>query len=273
MSRLSSDQHATPPSDAVAPFDYDSGAHALQDQSARDDLYPEANASDREIAGGSTTVESETRRLLDQVQRLGGRVRDNQLRANQTDRRAGGYASRLARHTARLLAVMPDAVPVVRPVPGTGASSMRHYVLRHDQLESPTRIRLLVVSADGRLRICTVWNGGRGQRLWTDYEVGAPPEGMGLASVFEGLSSLIVQLEGSVDRAEWESTEREKSVDTMIAASEAVLVNSGSPLAPLAPTSPPPAPESEAPAPPRDDRLRSYGFERDDPAAGRKPTD
>jgi hypothetical protein len=199
---------------------------------------------------------SEARRLLEEVQKLGLRLRQNRLRALQTDRRAAAYASRLARHTARLLDHMPDAVPAIKPVPGSGASSLRNYILRHDKLESPDRIRFLVVSSDGRLRLCTVVNAGA--RLWTDYEVANPPAGMGLGIVFEGLAALIVRLEGAVTRAENETIEHGSAVDNFIADSEAVLFNAGSRLEPVnLPNS-----QSDESADVESGYLRSHGFER-----------
>ena len=200
------------------------------------------------------------RKLLDEVGRLGSRMRQNRMRAQQTDRRAAAYASRLARHTARLLDHMPNAVPAVRPVPGTGASALRHYILRHDQLDTPSRLRLLVVSSDGRLRLCTVLNDRAGSRLWSDFEVTNPPAGLPLNVVFEGLSALILQLEGAVTHAEVESTGRATEVDNIIAESEAVLFNSGSKLAPMeSREKPDPRDETDEE---RDRRLRSHGFER-----------
>lgn len=182
---------------------------------------------------GKSTPE-EARRLLDEVQQLGSRMRVNRRRAQQVDRRAAAYASRLARHTARLLQHMPNAVPAVRPVPGTGASTLQHYVLRHDQLESPARMRLLVVSSDGRLRICTVpTTEGPRMRLWNDYEVADPPPGLDLAVVFEGLSSMIVRLETGVKRAESAVADKTSTLNNMIAESEARLAGANSKLQPL----------------------------------------
>jgi hypothetical protein len=176
----------------------------------------------------------EARRLLEEVQQLGSRMRVNRRSAQQVDRRAAAYASRLARHTARLLQHMPNAVPAVRPVPGTGASTLQHYVLRHDQLESPARMRLLVVSSDGRLRICTVpTTEGPRIRLWNDYEVADPPPGLDLAVVFEGLSSMIVQLESGVKRAESTVAAKTTTLNDMIAESEARLAGANSKLKPL----------------------------------------
>ncbi len=89
---------------------------------------------------------------------------------------------------------------------------------------------MLVVSSDGRLRLCTVLVGQR-SRLWDDYEVADPPIGMGLASVFEGLSSLIAQLEGGVISAEQQTARHGEMVEGLIVNSEAVLANAGSRLA------------------------------------------
>lgn len=226
-------------------------------------------------------VAAEARRLLNDVHKLGNRMRENRLRAQRIDRRAAAYASRLARHTAQLLQQMPEAVPAVRPIPGTGASSLRNYVLRHDTLASPSRVRLLVVSSDGKIRICTVQN-GVGTRMWDDYEVANPPAGMGLTAVFEGLSSLIVQLEAAVKAAELDAGLHEASVDSAIEESESLLRDAGSRLAALAPAaasteeaSRPSGsePESTLPAATSDaphhaasltpGGLRSHGFERD----------
>lgn len=228
---------------------------ALTDDGALD------NDADGEFDGDDDSdggVSQEARRLLDEVNRLGSRLRKNRMRAQQIDRRAAAYASRLARHTARLLQHMPNAVPAIRPVAGTGPSALRHYVLRHDKLEAPDRVRLLVVSADGRLRLCTLLDGGRGSRLWNDYEVANPPIGVGLGIVFEGLSALIVQLEGALQVAEQEASEREEAVDGLIAESEALLYNAGSRLSPINANV---APEKPV-APPTNGRLRSHGFER-----------
>ncbi|MEP6779711.1 MAG: hypothetical protein ABJC26_07455 [Gemmatimonadaceae bacterium] len=172
------------------------------------------------------------RDLLENVDSLSSRIRVNTRKAQSVDRRATAYASRLARHTARLLAHMPDAVPAIRPVRGTGASTLHHYVLHHQQLENPSRLRMLVVSSDGRLRLCTVVV-GKQSRLWADYEVTNPPAGMGLANVFEGLSSLIARLEGGVAEAEEQTERQSQAVDELITESEAVLANAGSRLAPV----------------------------------------
>lgn len=220
-----------------------------------------ARKDDLSAVGASSSSAEEARRLLEEVQQLGSRMRNNRRRAQQIDRRAAAYASRLARHTARLLQHMPNAVPAVRPVPGTGASTLRHYVLKHDQLDAPDRTRLLVVSSDGRLRICTVLAFGPGSRLWNDYEVSNPPVGLGLSVVFEGLSSLIVKLETAVLDIEQQSSETEKALDGLIAQSEAKLAQAGSRLSPVDP-----APDD---ADDDDDlfglhaggELKSYGFE------------
>ena len=211
-----------------------------------------------ESTSGSSPEEA--RRLLDEVQQLGSRMRNNRRRAQQIDRRAAAYASRLARHTARLLQHMPNAVPAVRPVPGTGASALRHHVLKHDQLESPDRTRLLVVSSDGRLRMCTVLAYGQNSRLWSDYEVSNPPAGLGLSVVFEGLSSLIVKLETAVVDAEQQASDHEQAIDGLIAESEAKLANAGSRLSPVddvADDSGDVDVYGETPS----GELRSYGFE------------
>jgi hypothetical protein len=200
------------------------------------------------------------RKLLDDVRRMGSRMRQNRMRSQQTDRRAAAYASRLARHTARLLDHMPDAVPAVRPVPGTGASALRHYILRHDKLTAPDRVRLLVVSSDGRLRLCTVLNDRAGSRLWTDFEVANPPSTLPLNIVFEGLSALILRLEGAVTLAESKTMEKEIEVADLIAESEALLFNSGSKLTPIDNREKPVGLEETAEE--RDRRLRSHGFER-----------
>lgn len=128
---------------------------------------------------------------------------------------------------------MPNAIPAVRPVPGTGASTLRHYILKHDQMESPDRTRLLVVSSDGRLRICTVLTDAQHSRLWSDYEVANPPLGLGLSVVFEGLSSMIVRLESAVQRAEAVADSSAMALDGLIAQSEAKLANAGSVLSPV----------------------------------------
>lgn len=164
---------------------------------------------------------------------MGTRMRLNRRQAQQIDRRAAAYASRLARHTARLLQHMPTAIPAVRPVQGTGASSLRHYVLKHEQLDAPDRLRLLVVSSDGRLRICTVLTDGARSRLWNDYEVANPPAGLGLSVVFEGLSAMIVTLETAVVQAETTSSTHGQLVNDLISQSEARLADAGSRLTPV----------------------------------------
>lgn len=221
--------------------------------------------SDRSVAPISSDSASEdARRMLDDVNGLSSRMRNNRRRSQQTERRAAAYANRLARHTARLLQHMPNAVPAVRPIAGTGASSLRHYVLRHDHLEAPDRTRLLVVSSDGRIRICTVLSQGNGTRLWSDYEVSNPPIGLGLSVVFDGLSSLIVKLEGGVVAAEQETAERESALDVLIAASEAKLASVDSRLAPVEERRGTPANDEVFPKVPQrtpSGDLRSYGFE------------
>jgi len=217
-----------------------------------------AEASLRTTKAGASPEDA--RRLLEEVQQLGARMRNNRRQAQQIDRRATAYASRLARHTARLLQHMPHAVPAVRPVPGTGASALRHYVLNHDQLEAPDRTRLLVVSSDGRLRICTVLSYGPGSRWWDDYEVANPPAGLGLSVVFEGLSSLIVKLETAVVEAEHAASDHEHAIDGLIAQSEAKLAHAGSRLSPvddLADDAADADVYGETPS----GELRSYGFE------------
>ena len=185
-------------------------------------------------------------------------MRLNRRKAQQIDRRAAAYASRLARHTARLLQHMPNAIPAVRPVPGTGASTLRHYVLKHDQLEAPDRVRLLVVSSDGRLRVCTVLSDGKRSRLWNDYEVTNPPVGLGLLVVYEGLSSMIVQLESAVTLAEAVAESGLSALDGMIARSEAQLANAGSRLSPVDDLT---ADEDDVYGQDQAKGLRSYGFE------------
>ena len=193
-------------------------------------ISPDESLDASAFAAGSP---EEARRLLEDVQQLGTRMRVNRRKAQQIDRRAAAYASRLARHTARLLQHMPNAIPAVRPVPGSGASTLRHYVLKHDQLDSPDRSRLLVVSSDGRLRICTVLTDGQRSRLWNDYEVANPPLGLGLLVVFEGLASMIVQLESAVNEAEAVADSSTSALNGMIAKSEAKLANAGSRLSPV----------------------------------------
>ncbi|MEO7363783.1 MAG: hypothetical protein ABI120_25855 [Gemmatimonadaceae bacterium] len=210
----------------------------------------------------------QARRLLDEVQQLGTRMRLNRRKAQQIDRRAAAYASRLARHTARLLQHMPNAIPAVRPVPGTGASTLRHYVLRHDQLDSPDRSRLLVVSSDGRLRVCTVLSDGKRSRLWNDYEVANPPVGLGLLVVFEGLSSMIVQLESAVTQAEAVAESGSNALDGMIAQSEAKLANAGSRLSPVDDLV---ADEDDLYGQDQEKGLRSHGFEHRLPVSNVKP--
>ncbi|MEP6764739.1 MAG: hypothetical protein ABJB66_10535 [Gemmatimonadaceae bacterium] len=173
----------------------------------------------------------------------------------------------MARHTARLLAHMPDAVPAIRPVRGTGPSTLHHYVLHYQQLETPSRLRMLVVGSDGRLRLCTVIVGKRA-RLWDDFEVNDPPSGMGLANVFEGLSSLIAQLEGGIAEAEEEVERNCQAVDGMITESEAVLARAGSRLAPVVDQPDEiideifgDLPDEEGARPP-DGELTSHGFEQ-----------
>ena len=200
----------------------------------------------------------EARRLLEEVQQLGTRMRLNRRKAQQIDRRAAAYASRLARHTARLLQHMPNAIPAVRPVPGSGASTLRHYVLKHDQLDSPDRARLLVVSSDGRLRICTVLTDGQRSRLWNDYEVANPPVGLGLLVVFEGLASMIVQLESAVNEAEAVAESSSSALDGMIAESEAKLANAGSRLSPVEDCA---IDEDDVYGQEQEKGLRSHGFE------------
>lgn len=224
-----------------------------------------ANAGSRQGQLGSsapTSSAEEARQLLEEVQQLGSRMRNNRRRAQQIDRRAAAFASRLARHAARLLQHMPNAVPAVRPVPGTGASTLRHYILKHDQLEAPDRTRLLVVSSDGRLRICTVLTYGQGSRLWDDYEVANPPAGLGLSVVFEGLSSLIVKLETAVVDREQQSSDQEKALDGLIAQSEAKLANAGSRLAPAGDAEDDLDDDTELFGPNPGGELRSYGFEQ-----------
>lgn len=197
-------------------------------------------------------------------------MRVNRRKAQQIDRRAAAYANRLARHTARLLQHMPNAIPAVRPVAGTGASTLRHYVLKHDQLESPDRMRLLVVSSDGRLRVCTVLTDGQRSRLWNDYETTNPPAGLGLSIVFEGLSTMIVQLETAVSEAEVSANYNSNVLEGMIAESEAKLSNAGSRLTPVDDVDE----ESVADEVFGDanaDGLKSYGFEHRLPFAGVKP--
>ncbi|MEP6835862.1 MAG: hypothetical protein ABJB74_20910 [Gemmatimonas sp.] len=200
-------------------------------------------------------------------------MRLNRRRAQQIDRRAAAYASRLARHTARLLQHMPNAIPAVRPVAGTGASALRHYVLKHDQLDSPDRMRLLVVSSDGRLRICTVLTDGQRSRLWNDYEVTNPPLGLGLSVVFEGLSSMIVQLESAVKDAESVADSSSAALDGLIAQSEAKLANAGSRLSPVEPFT---LSDDDVYGQANDEDgeagLRSHGFEHRLPFAAPKPT-
>ena len=210
----------------------------------------------------------EARRLLEEVQQLGSRMRLNRRKAQQIDRRAAAYASRLARHTARLLQHMPNAIPAVRPVPGTGASALRHYVLKHDQLESPERMRLLVVSSDGRLRICTVLTDGQHSRLWNDYEVVNPPLGLGLSVVFEGLSTMIVRLESAVQEAETVADSTSSALDGMIALSESMLANAGSRLSPVEDLS---IDENDVFGDNDASGLRSYGFEHRLPFPAPKP--
>ena len=200
----------------------------------------------------------EARRLLHEVQELGTRMRLNRRKAQQIDRRAAAYASRLARHTARLLQHMPNAIPAVRPVPGTGASTLRHHVLNHDQLESPERSRLLVVSSDGRLRVCTVLPDARHSRLWEDYIVANPPAGLGLLVVFERLSSMIVRLESAVDEAEALADSTSSALDGMIAESEAKLAHAGSRLPPVEPVL---TDDDDVYGHEQPKALRSYGFE------------
>lgn len=209
----------------------------------------------------AATSPEEARRLLEEVQQLGSRMRNNRRRRQQIERRAAAYASRLARHTARLLQHMPHAVPTVRPIPGTGASTLRHYVLWHDQFESPSRTRLLVVSSDGRLRVCTVVAFGRASRLWNDYEVSNPPAGLGLSVVFEGLSSLIVKLESALNESEQEAADQEQALDGMIAESEAKLAIAGSRLSPVDPVSDNNDEDVPVFPAPQTGELRSYGFE------------
>jgi len=216
----------------------------------------------------ATGSPEEARRLLEEVQQLGTRMRLNRRKAQQIDRRAAAYASRLARHTARLLQHMPNAIPAVRPVPGTGASTLRHYVLRHDQLDSPERSRLLVVSSDGRLRVCTVLSDGKRSRLWNDYEVANPPVGLGLLVVFEGLSSMIVQLESAVAEAEAVAESGSNALDGMIARSEAKLANAGSRLSPVDALA---ADEDDLYGQDQERGLRSYGFEHRLPVSAVKP--
>lgn len=181
----------------------------------------------------AATSQDEARRLLEDVQQLTSRIRVNRRKAQSIDRKASAYASRLARHTARLLLHMPNSVPAIKPVRGAGASSLHHYVLRHQTLEAPSRLRLLVVSSDGRLRVCTVLTGGPGSRMWDDYEVADPPLGLGLSCVFEGLTMLIAQLEGGVNFAEDQTSRHGEAVEGFIANSEAVLASAGSRLAPV----------------------------------------
>ena len=210
---------------------------------------------DSALANGSP---EEARRLLEEVQLLSTRMRLNRRKAQQIDRRAAAYASRLARHTARLLQHMPNAIPAVRPVPGTGASALRHFVLKHDQLDSPDRARLLVVSSDGRLRICTVLADGKRSRLWNDYEVANPPLGLGLMVVFQGLSSMIVQLESAVTEAEAIADSGSSALDVMIARSEAKLANAGSRLSPVDDLS---LDDDDVYGQDESKALRSHGFE------------
>ncbi|MEO7998327.1 MAG: hypothetical protein ABI852_12835 [Gemmatimonadaceae bacterium] len=247
MNRFSRDANAA----AAAPSPFGASRAATIEE-------PSAQQS---FASGSP---DEARRLLEEVQHMGSRMRLNRRRAQQIDRRAAAYASRLARHTARLLQHMPNAVPAVRPVPGTGASALRHYVLKHDQLESPDRLRLLVVSSDGRLRICTVLTDGPRTRLWNDYEVANPPTGLGLSVVFEGLSSMIVQLESAVTQAEAVAESHASALDGMIARSEAKLANAGSRLQPVEHVAEDEAEDSAIDVLFGDtntDGLKSYGFE------------
>ena len=227
----------------------------------------EETQAEESFAPGSP---EEARRLLEEVQQLGTRMRVNRRKAQVIDRRAAAYASRLARHTARLLQHMPNAIPAVRPVAGTGASALRHYVLKHDQLESPDRLRLLVVSSDGRLRICTVLTDGQRSRLWNDYETANPPAGLGLSIVFDGLSTMIVQLETAVHEAEVTSDGSSNALDGMIAQSEAKLANAGSRLTPVEGIADDASIEDVF-AEVSDDGLKSYGFEHRLPFAGVKP--
>lgn len=236
-------------------------------------LQPEANdppGRTREFGWETAAAATENALvLMDDVQLLGARMRTNNRRTQSIDRRATAYASRLARHTARLLAHMPDAVPAIRPVRGTGASALHHYVLRHEQLQNPERLRMLVVSSDGRLRLCTVLVGQR-SRLWDDYEVADPPVDMGLASVFEGLSTLIARIEGGVSAAETKTERHAKMVEGLIGNSEAVLANAGSRLAPVVEVAAPMEIDQifgdvdvneQAAHAAHDDSLTSHGFE------------
>lgn len=228
----------------------------------------ESRAQEPEWASAASATDG-ARDLLDNVNSLSSRIRVNTRKSQSVDRRATAYASRLARHTARLLAHMPDAVPAIRPVRGTGASTLHHYVLHHQQLENPSRLRMLVVSSDGRLRLCTVVV-GKQSRLWADYEVTNPPADMGLANVFEGLSSLIARLEGGVAEAEQQTERQSQAVDSLIIESEALLASAGSRLAPV-------TDESDVPTdveaifgdvfdrdyePPENGELTSHGFEQ-----------
>lgn len=190
----------------------------------------EAASAPAQFAAGSP---EDARRLLDEVQQLGSRMRINKRRSQQIDRRAAAYASRLARHVARLLDHMPSALPMVKPVPGTGASALRHYILEHHQFHAPDRTRLLVVSSDGRLRVCTVLGDGKGTRLWTDYEVVNPPAGLGLSVVFDRLSSMIARLETVVNETEAATDATSGALDGMIAQSESKLSEVGSRLQPV----------------------------------------
>ncbi|MCU0647267.1 MAG: hypothetical protein MUF00_04695, partial [Gemmatimonadaceae bacterium] len=150
--------------------------------------------------------------LLGRAAVLGARARALTEHTRRHDRQSAVYLANLARQAARLLQQVPASqIPLLRLPSGAGDSrGLSQHVLRHTRVESTggVAMRLLVLSGDGRMRICIADSASPGTRVWLEYDPSQPPADFDFDETADALASLLDTLEIALAEAEARLAER-----------------------------------------------------------------
>jgi hypothetical protein len=155
---------------------------------------------------------SRLKRLVERAAHLAIRGRALSEGLRRHDRQAAVYLMNLARQSARLLQQIPSSqVPTLRlPISAADAKGMQQHVLRHTRVERNGTVimQFLVLSSDGRMRICTTDLSQPATRLWRDYDPGESPDDFDFDETADALATLLDSLEQVLAASEARLAER-----------------------------------------------------------------
>jgi hypothetical protein len=142
------------------------------------------------------------------------RARNLQMQKKYLERQALLHINNLSRLVARLFGMLePDSgesTGVLIPGGPGETQGMRHQVLR--QVSEPAGegmlVHLLLVGTDGRLRLCTIADGPRPARQWTEYSPANPLPGFGVEEVLGALTDTMERLDRTLTAQEERLAER-----------------------------------------------------------------